>query len=141
MRSRNSLFLNVPETNNQATDLGIICDMLENIPVDTRYLSIMRIGNPSRDHMRPIVVTFSNNQDPHLVMKNSKEILGKAAIGFDKTKNQQAKYEEIAAALKTRMGNGEEDLAIRYLKGIPTIVTTTVSALGQQNPSASAKFP
>ncbi|KAJ8671212.1 hypothetical protein QAD02_002471 [Eretmocerus hayati] len=115
--------------------------MLKNIPVDTRYLSIMRIGNTSRYHLRLIVVTFSNNQDPHLVMENRKKIPGKAVIGFDEIKNQRAKYKEMAAALKTRLDNGAKDLAIRYMKGIPTIVTTTASALGQQNPSASAKFP
>ncbi|KAJ8677424.1 hypothetical protein QAD02_013211 [Eretmocerus hayati] len=141
VRSRNLLFFNVPETNNQDTDRGIICDMLKNIPVDTRYLTVMRIGNPSRDKLRPIVATCSNNQDPHLVMRNKKKIPGKAAIGFDKTKNQQAKYKEVAAALKIRLDSGEHDLAIRYLKGTPTIVTTTASSQAQQNPSASAKFP
>ncbi|KAJ8678192.1 hypothetical protein QAD02_013979 [Eretmocerus hayati] len=76
VRSRNLLFFNVPETNNQDTDRGIICDMLKNIPVDTRYLTVMRTGNPSRDKLRPNVATFSNNQDPHLVMRNRKKIPG-----------------------------------------------------------------
>ncbi|KAJ8670946.1 hypothetical protein QAD02_002205 [Eretmocerus hayati] len=63
--------------------------------------------------IRPIVVTFSNNQDPHLVMKNRKKIPGKTIIGSDKTKSQQAHYKEVSASLKTRLDNGEKDLTIR----------------------------
>ncbi|KAJ8673901.1 hypothetical protein QAD02_005163 [Eretmocerus hayati] len=77
MRSRNLLFFNIPDTTNQSTNLGIIIDMLKHIPLDTRCITTQRIGNPSSGNIRPIVVTFSNIQDPHLVMKNRNEIPGR----------------------------------------------------------------
>ncbi|KAJ8685001.1 hypothetical protein QAD02_020794 [Eretmocerus hayati] len=122
LRSRNLLFFNVPESNNQSADYGMIINLLKEIPVDTRNLVVSRIGNPSSNHIRPIAVTFSNNQDPHLVMRNRRKIPGRIIVGFDKTKNQQAQYKEAAARLKARLDSGESGLSIRYIKGVPNIV-------------------
>ncbi|KAJ8676799.1 hypothetical protein QAD02_012586 [Eretmocerus hayati] len=143
LRSRNLLFFNAHDTNNITTDQAIIIDLLKNILVDARNLSISRIGNPLNNKIRPTVVTFSNNQDPHLNMKNREKIPGKTIIGFDKTKSQQAQYKKVSASLKTRLNNGEKDLTIRYIKGTPTIVPAGQSILNQhQNSQSSASnFP
>ncbi|KAJ8666317.1 hypothetical protein QAD02_007979 [Eretmocerus hayati] len=92
LRSRNLLFFNVPESNNISADHGMIINLLKEIPVDTKSIFISRIGNPSSNHLRPIAVTFSNSQNPHLVMRNRNKIPGRVIVGFDKTKNQQAQY-------------------------------------------------
>ncbi|KAJ8677231.1 hypothetical protein QAD02_013018 [Eretmocerus hayati] len=122
LRSRNLLFFNVPESNHLSADYDMIINPPKEIPVDTRNLVLSRIGNPSSNHLRPIAVTFPNNQDPHLVMRNRKKIPGRIIVGFDKTKNQQAQYKEAAASLKARLDSGESGLSVRYIRGIPTIV-------------------
>ncbi|KAJ8685603.1 hypothetical protein QAD02_021396 [Eretmocerus hayati] len=132
LRSKNLLFFNVPESNNISAD-----------HVDTRSIFISRIGNPSSNHLRPIAVTFSNSQDPHLVMRNRNKIPGRVIVGFDKTKNQQAQYKEVAAKLKTRLDSGETALSIRYIKEVPTIVKSAVPPelnQMQNSQSASANF-
>ncbi|KAJ8672190.1 hypothetical protein QAD02_003449 [Eretmocerus hayati] len=40
-------------------------------------------------------------------MRNRNKIPGRIIVGFDKTKNQQAQYEEVAAKLKTRLDSGD----------------------------------
>ncbi|KAJ8677105.1 hypothetical protein QAD02_012892 [Eretmocerus hayati] len=139
LRSRNLLFSNVPDTNSITTDQAIIIDLLKNIAVVSRYLFTSRIGNLLHNNIRPVVVTFSNNQDLHLVMKNKKKIPGKTIIGFDKTKSQQAQYEEVSARLEARLDDGEKNLTILYIKGTPTIVPTGQPILNQhQNSQSSA---
>ncbi|KAJ8672195.1 hypothetical protein QAD02_003454 [Eretmocerus hayati] len=138
LRSRNLLFFNIPHTNNQSTDLGIIIDMLKHIPIDTRYITTQRIGHPSSGNLRLIVVTISNMQYPHLVMKNRNKIPGRVSIGNDESRSQQAVYEEVAAELKADLGRGEKDLVIRYVKGIPTIVTAVAPPQGNNTQSSSS---
>ncbi|KAJ8687802.1 hypothetical protein QAD02_023596 [Eretmocerus hayati] len=102
LRSKNLLSFNVPESDNISADHELA------IP------------------LRPIAVTFSNNQDDHLVMRNRNKIPGRIIVEFDKTKNQQPQYKEVAAKLKTRLDSGKTTLSICDIKGVLTIVKSAV---------------
>ncbi|KAJ8670709.1 hypothetical protein QAD02_001968 [Eretmocerus hayati] len=92
LRSRNLV--------NLSADHGMIINLLKEIPDDTGNLVLSKIGNPSSNHLCSIAVTFSTNQDPHLVMRNRKTIPGRIIVAFDKTNNQQAQHKGVAAILK-----------------------------------------
>lgn len=44
-------------------------------------------------------------------------------ISDDKTPSQREYLNNVRLALKRRIDAGEQDLTIRYIKGVPTIVT------------------
>ena len=71
----------------------------------------------------PLKLTFSNRHDALLVLRKETEFAKRNIIlKNDLTRNQYLYLKSLQAELNTRISEGENNLTIKYLDGIPTIV-------------------
>lgn len=106
-----------------------------NVEVDGE-VRVHRLGrfDPTNSNLRrPIKVCLSNESAVSLITKNSKKLKSlenfkHISISPDRTPMQNALYRTVKSELEKRLIEGESDLIIKYVKGIPTIVNRNRSA-------------
>ena len=99
---------------------------------ESQILLPSRLGkfeaNPNKS--RPIKITLNDNQQVRnllsLIKKNRANIEGNPRfksirVSLDRTSRQRHYYNELKDQIKQRLENGEENLFIKYVRGIPTI--------------------
>lgn len=98
----------------------IVSSVDPTVPLDS--VTCHRIGRYSEAKSRPILMTFSNAEDPLKLLKQRAKLTGNVYIKADQTKLQKEYMAELVKQLETRRTAGELDLIIRYIKGTPKIV-------------------
>lgn len=116
-----------------AADHNSVMDMLKvagvNFPPNFTP-KILRLGKYSTGKCRPVKVILGSEGDVLSVIKKSKYLRGLDAfkrvnVSFDKTPRQIDCYRMVKKQLDDRLGKGETNLRIRYVRGCPKIMSVT----------------
>lgn len=137
-RSRNVILYNIPESKSKTLSVRIEHDSKHiseltchfgNLDLDYAFKSY-RIGRPSQDKVRPLKVVFrsvgavmdfcKNFQQTGL--RNLNSDLHSVSLSRDRTPTERKHLNELRDTLKARTDNGETDLTIKFLNGVPKIV-------------------
>ena len=117
---------------NQATeqDRSSVNNVLNQIIPDYNIdnLKIHRIGRRSDTRARPIKITLNDEREVLQFIRNAKKLKNlnqfkNISISFDRTPRQMEFYKQVKSELNRRAANGETNLIIRHVNGIPKIVT------------------
>ena len=139
LRKKNIIFFNITEQlpsttkdqriSKEKSDISeIVSAICPDIDVDS--ISFNRLGkfNLNSNRSRPIKVTFQNESTVHKLIKNSSRLkeserFKNVSVSFDKTPKQISYYQELKQQLTEREREGERNLKIKYIQGVPKIVT------------------
>lgn len=115
---------NPDENKRQSDDTNAINNILKDIYKECpNPIKIFRLGNHKEGRCRPIKICFDSDEIPKIILRKKKSFkLGNTRIFSDKTKQQQTYIQNLNKELEQRVKNGEENLKIKYVKGIPKIV-------------------
>ncbi|KAF5189957.1 hypothetical protein FRX31_020456 [Thalictrum thalictroides] len=125
-RDKNVIFFNVPESNNDADDISAVNDVLSKIGASVATSQIVRLGKTG-PKPRPIKIICNAKSDVGLILKSKNKLrnipgLNNVHITADWTSSQRSFYNCLRGQLSTRKNNGETNLYIGYVKGVPTIL-------------------
>lgn len=100
--------------------LSIIRQIYTDCPEPER---IIRLGKYQPEKNRLLKVCFTSQETALHILKNKNIIkLNNIKIFSDQTPQQQAYMKELKEELDNRTSSGEENLRIKYVKGVPKIV-------------------
>lgn len=86
----------------------------------------MRIGKYKPDVNRSIKVTFESEETTKLIFRNKNKLTDTDVKIFpDQTPYQQTYFKKLKEELNRRTANGEGNLKIKYIKGVPQIISTS----------------
>lgn len=121
-RSCNILIFNMSESSDDKTNAEkILRDLAKH---DVNIIETARIGKPNKKGNRALKITLPNaNVTSKIITAKKDPLKGKHVyISPDLTIRQRNHYNELKNELNERRNSGENDIIIRYVKGIPTIV-------------------
>lgn len=123
-RERNIIVYKMEESND---DVSKVTDIIKRIApnVETTNLKAFRLGRSQIKKLLPLKVQLSSREDVFSILKNKaklRELNINVIISTDQTKMQQDYYRKIKSELDGRKDNGEQNIYIKYVNGIPTIV-------------------
>lgn len=137
-RSRNVILYNIPESKSKTLSVRIEHDNKHISELTSHFGSSeldyafksYRIGRPSQDKARPLKVVFrsvgavmdfcKNFQQTGL--RNLNSDLHSVSLSRDRTPTERKHLNELRDTLKARTDNGETDLTIKFVNGVPKIV-------------------
>ncbi|KAK5637828.1 hypothetical protein RI129_000183 [Pyrocoelia pectoralis] len=134
-RQNNIIIYNLEETNpqlsgeaNAVTDLVKAKTIVSQVAnIDTNGIKIFRLGRIIKENKpRPLKVILNSSYDAISVLRNKQKlrnINNRISVSSDLTPAQQSYLQDLRAQLLDRSTKGEKDLTIRYIKGIPKIVS------------------
>lgn len=125
-RANNIIIFNLQENPTSAADIDSIKEVLSDIvPDPITVLSASRMGRANKNGNRALKVTLSNNETVMNIIKNRSRMKRerKVFINVDLTPSQRDKYRKLEEQLKQRIHNGEQNLVIKYVRGVPQIIT------------------
>jgi len=139
LRASNLILYNVPESNSDNTtdriaqDLNLVCNVINSINSGNnniiKPLKVIRLGNRDKNNTRPIKAIFASPADAFDILKSKKKLLSLLPpsiirISSDRKLHQRNyNMKKLRCELETRKTNGEADLIIKYVRGLPIIVT------------------
>lgn len=111
----------------QECDTLAVLNALKSITTDApQPIKFLRLGKFKVGSNRPIKVCFSSPDISKNILRNRKNSKNNDFKVFaDLTQAQQAHLKELKEKLSSRQKNGEENLTIKYVKGVPKIITLT----------------
>lgn len=110
-------------------DVGAVREMLSAVGVDTDGLKTTRLGkiDPSRvGYARPLKVQLASESAVVAAVRSASKLRQTwpgITVARDQTPAQNHLYKLIRAQLNARVEAGEGNLRIKYMDGIPTIVS------------------
>lgn len=104
-------------------------DFFNDIGLNFQIIKLYCLGKSVSNHSRPIKITLSNTSETFSVLHSQiklREIPKWNDIHFssDRTAKQRAFMSKLREELINLKEKGENDIIIKYLKGIPTIVSS-----------------
>lgn len=139
-RSANLIIYGVLEAGStkqeQATqDAGMIRELLNELEIPEENIKPYRLGKydaTKQLRSRPIRVKLSSSEAVQRVMQKFYKVksaerfskFSKLSVSPDRTPHQIAYYKAVKADLNTRLGKGETNIKIKYMNGVPTIVSS-----------------
>lgn len=134
-RSKNIIIYGVEEKPDMNKDTRITHDtnctknILNFLSCNTDSMDIkpVRLGKylPGRERPRPIKITFCDEQTVHNVIRKAKLLRGSdfnsISMSLDRTPKQIEYYNKLKRELNERLANGESNLKIETINGLPTI--------------------
>lgn len=132
-RAKNIIIKNVREDTGtieerSRSDANKVADILSALDTTEVPMSINRLGrNPSSRFPRPLKVTFSCQATARFVLRNKHKLLDNQStkqikIFDDKTPTQINYLNSVREELQNRSEEGEENLTIKYIRGIPEVI-------------------
>lgn len=130
LRSRNVIIYNVPELLDPSirekieTDTIKVNDLLVNSGVDYKIEKVICIGKNSVNPTRPrrLKVVLSDSSSAKQLLKRKSRIANEYKIVNDFTLRQREYLKNLRLKLDNWIKNGESDVTIKYIKGIPNII-------------------
>lgn len=124
-KANNIIIHNLPEDNSGTqSELDNIKSIVkETVNEDLPIKKITRFGKKNKNGARSIKITFTSPDDALNVIKNRKKLKRsrKVYIEPDLTSGQIKQLKKLQDELRRRKNDGEDDLFIKYVKGIPEI--------------------
>lgn len=139
-RKQNIILFNVTEiqsdnsTGRGGHDLQVAREVLGTLhaPVNLENIEVHRLGrySPNAERHRPLRIKLHSEKDVHKIIKNAKRLRENMEhqhirISLDKTRRQTEYFKTIKKEMDARIAGGNVDLKIKYLQGIPTIVSSS----------------
>lgn len=128
-RENNIIIVGIPELNSTSTQDRILKDESEILGIASmidknfqKPKKIFRIGKYTPGKTRRIKVCFDKSEPAMLLLRSKDKLPKNVKIYSDQTPAQQKYFYKVKNELSLRMKNGESDLTIRYVNGIPSIV-------------------
>lgn len=129
-RSKNIIMLGVPEpiantqTERNVIDKTVAISHIKAVSTDyPDPEKVIRLGKYKQDKNRPLKICFSSQSTATSILKNKINIKNASIkIVSDRTPYQQIHMKNVKEELTERTKNGEENLTIKYIKGMPKIV-------------------
>ncbi|KAB0795786.1 hypothetical protein PPYR_09847 [Photinus pyralis] len=130
LRKGNIIVYGAMENNNAKQDIQQVQEVLAQIDpiVSDIQFSAFRLGkfDPNNIKPSPIKVILKDEYVRNIVIKSSQlkriEAFKHLSISFDRTPKQISYYRKIKKQLDERVANGETNLKIKYVRGIPKII-------------------
>lgn len=132
-RGNNIILLNVPEQASETLDIKFITKLLNDHTqnLDLVNLKTVRLGKLDKNTSapRPLKVTLNKSCDAQWLIYNSKnlEFGHDIILKSDKTPYQRAQVRRAVMELKARETKGEQGLSIRWIAGVPKVVTSVAA--------------
>lgn len=137
-RKKNIIVVGLPEQSSTVSrerrvqsDLERVSTILAHVSADSAVVaSVHRLGKFNPNNSKPRLLKVELSDEKHVkdllmkskCLKNSDEY--KHIVLFsDKTPRQLEYYRDLKAKLVERISSGETDIGIKYIKGIPKIVS------------------
>uniref|UniRef100_A0A6P7GXQ7 Uncharacterized protein LOC114347768 n=1 Tax=Diabrotica virgifera virgifera TaxID=50390 RepID=A0A6P7GXQ7_DIAVI len=128
IRANNLMVYDVPESSaidfqdKIRHDTQIVHQIFEKVGHQTKVpdiVKVLRVGQKGRNNKpRPIKIICNNSETVKHIFR-SKRRLESFKISYDSTKLQQNAFKSAKEELQRRISNGEPDLQIKYINGIP----------------------
>ncbi|XP_008179353.1 uncharacterized protein LOC103308181 [Acyrthosiphon pisum] len=132
VRSNNIILFNLPESDNE-NDLEnikyIFTELNENIE-NFKFSRLGRTKSTTHDRPRPIKIHLAEQSDVFTILRARKILKSSTKwsnihFSSDKTTKQRDEMANLRNTLQNRREKGEQDLIIRYVEGIPKIISIT----------------
>ena len=144
-KSNNLILYNVPEDKSN-DDVTIANDILECIDASliVKPENVSRIGQ-SGDSGKPrlLRLTLYSTEQVKLALRKKyllkRSIFKDVFVTNDKTKSQRDHLNNLKSSLKVRIDNGDSNLTIKYIQGIPQIVKKSIIQTNLQPTAGSSK--
>nr|CAH7725949.1 unnamed protein product [Callosobruchus chinensis] len=112
-------------------DVAEVTKVLEFLSPDINTnVKPMRLGKFDRSSTRPrlIKLTLNNQQQVQKCLRNANKLsssteFARIRISADRTPKQVEFYKKVKCELSRRQANGEANLKIKHVRGVPRIVT------------------
>lgn len=132
VRSNNVILFNLPENENES-DLENIKNILSNLNENIGNFTFSRLGKIKStipDRPRPVKVRLTEQSDVFTILRSQRNLKNSTQwsnihFSSDKTIKQRDEMANLRKTLQNRRGKGEQNLIIKYVKGIPKIINTT----------------
>lgn len=129
-RKNNLLIFGVEDSNNKEADQRMVTQVISEIDanINIENYSIYRLGNFNANKKRPIKIIMDNEEQVINVVKkghrlrNNANIRGRISLAQDRTPRQVQYYNDLKKKLMERQANGESNIRIRYVRGVPKII-------------------
>ncbi|CAH2009568.1 unnamed protein product [Acanthoscelides obtectus] len=78
--------------------------------------------------MRPMKITLGDEDDVRACIKSASNlkrsnVFSRTSISFDRTPRQILHYKKLKQEMEERSARGEDGLKIKYVRGVPRIVS------------------
>lgn len=131
-RSKNVIIHNIPEhtgavAERKQHDSERVADVINTIGSTYSAVSVARLGKPRTDGKpRALRVIFPDSYAAKSILRNKKKLLDSPAVSSyrvydDRTKMEIDYLEGLRRELQRRSDAGEQDLTIKYNRGVPEI--------------------
>lgn len=92
-------------------------------PLCPHPVKVIRLGRYDANKTRAVKVCYSTQETAKIILKNKSSLKdSNIKIYSDQTPNQQRNMVKLREELRLRKENGEKNLIIKYIKGIPKII-------------------
>ncbi|KAG5885595.1 hypothetical protein JTB14_024776 [Gonioctena quinquepunctata] len=131
-RSANLMVYNFPDNdNNPDDDERGICQLFEDIVPENAVKKVFRIGKKTsvcdENVQRPLKLVLNDCYSVLAILKNRDKIASsdypRFKISSDLTSQQRQHLKLLREQLNTRISSGENNLTIKYISGVPQIVS------------------
>lgn len=138
VRKRNVVVFGLPENSNLSSadrkvrDLNAVTNVLRYLSptYDTSNINQFRLGkfDATKTSARPIKIILNDEQLVHELIRNAKQLqnhdtLSGVRISLDRTPRQLEYYRSLKNEMNMRTANGESNLQIKHVRGIPKIIS------------------
>lgn len=137
-REHNIIIAGVPEQTSSNVEQRLLNDesevlkILSQINKDiSKPTKIFRIGKFLPGKMRGLKVCFDNPDAAMQLLRSKNKLSTNVKIFSDQTPAQRDYFQKIKNELTHRVNNGERDITIKYINGIPKIVNSTTKNSNQ----------
>lgn len=119
-RINNIILFNVEHKGSDKEDVKSLFSIIAGKTVEVT--KVERIGKPNKNNRRALKVGLSDAKDTYMLTKNRHKLKNtKVYLNLDLTKQQRELESAVKSNLLKKIENGEKDLCIRYVHGVPTI--------------------
>lgn len=130
-RANNIIIRDIKELKNDNTQERQMYDnqevhkILKSIYEECPYpLKVIRLGKLNDQKPRPIKVCFQSSETVKRILRTKDKYSNNYRITSDQTPLQITHLHNLRDQLTKRLHNGETNIAIKYIKGVPKIVST-----------------
>lgn len=144
-RSRNILIYNIDENKQtpatQVSSNGCLNDdretiisILSNIvDIEACDFTVSRVGRKMDDKPRPIKVVLPNPSWVLQIMRNKRNLTSQVKIVPDRTPRQRDHFKRLLSLMKFEHEKGNTNARIRYINGIPRLLTDRDNDMSTRN--------
>lgn len=124
-RACNVMLFNLKENSVAGRDTEDVRGVFSKIVADpVNIVNAVRVGKRNKNGIRALKVTLSGKDDALDIIRNRSKLSGdqKVYINADLTPLQREQFRNAEDELKRRLSNGEQNLAVKYVNGLPRVI-------------------